>query len=336
MDGDAIRGRLAAGETVVMAGCFDALSAKLAARRRLRDDVPVGLRHRGDAARPARLRLPHADGDGRGRSPGVRRRARGGGHRRRRHRLRQPAQHHPHGRALRARRRGRASSSRTRCGRRSAGTWPASGRAPRGLAGEAAGRARRARPALRHARTDARAAVGLDEACERARMAADLGVDAIFVEAPESLEEMEAIAAATPGCIRVANMIEGGRTPLRTPAELHDLGFDLIVSPLTGLLAATRQMRPPTRRCAARGTLRDDLDLVTSFDEFAPIVDLDATTPPKAATRRRHAARMTRVSERIRGPADHPGRRGGHIPASCASRGARGHRRVRDAAELHR
>ncbi len=125
------------------------------------------------------------------------------------------------------------------------------------------------------ARTDARAAVGLEEACERVKMAADLGVDAIFVEAPESVEEMEAIAAATPGCVRVANMIEGGKTPLRTPQELHDLGFDLIVTPLTGLLAAARQMRAAYEVLRAKGTLRDDLDLVLSFDDFAPIVHLD-------------------------------------------------------------
>jgi 2-methylisocitrate lyase-like PEP mutase family enzyme len=124
------------------------------------------------------------------------------------------------------------------------------------------------------ARTDARAAVGLDEACERARMAADLGVDAVFVEAPESLDDMEAIAKATPGCVRVANMIEGGRTPLRTPAELHELGFDLIVSPLTGLLAAARQMKAAYAVLHERGTLRDDLDLVTSFDDFGEIVEL--------------------------------------------------------------
>src|SRR3954452_20544169 len=60
------------------------------------------------------------------------------------------------------------------------------------------------------ARTDARAAGGLDEAIERGRMAADLGVDAVFVEAPESLEEMEAIAAALPDRVLVANMVETG------------------------------------------------------------------------------------------------------------------------------
>ena len=125
------------------------------------------------------------------------------------------------------------------------------------------------------ARTDARAAISLDEACERVRLAAELGVDAIFVEAPESVDEMKAIAEATPGCVRVANMIEGGRTPLRTPAELHELGFDLIVSPLTGLLAATRQMQLAYATLHERGTLRDHLDLVTSFDDFAGVVDLD-------------------------------------------------------------
>jgi 2-methylisocitrate lyase-like PEP mutase family enzyme len=125
------------------------------------------------------------------------------------------------------------------------------------------------------ARTDARAAVGLDEACERARAAAAIGVDAVFVEAPESVEELQAIVEATPGCVRVANMIEGGRTPLRSPSELHDLGFDLIVTPLTGLLAAHKAMVAAYGVLHAKGTLRDDLDLVTSFDGFAPTVDLE-------------------------------------------------------------
>lgn len=125
------------------------------------------------------------------------------------------------------------------------------------------------------ARTDARAAVGLDEAIARARAAAELGVDAIFVEAPESVAEMEAIAEATPGLVRVANMIEAGRTPLLTPGELHDLGFDLIVAPLAGLFAAARAMSTAYGVLADKGTLRDDLDLVTDFGSFNALVDLD-------------------------------------------------------------
>ena len=125
------------------------------------------------------------------------------------------------------------------------------------------------------ARTDARSAVGLDEAIARAQAAAALGVDAIFVEAPESIDEMRAVADATPGTVRVANMIEAGRTPLMTPAELHELGFDLIVSPLTGLFAAAAALATAYGVLAAKGTLRDDLGLLTTFDDFNRVVRLD-------------------------------------------------------------
>jgi 2-methylisocitrate lyase-like PEP mutase family enzyme len=125
------------------------------------------------------------------------------------------------------------------------------------------------------ARTDARAAVDLKEACERARLAVEIGVDAIFVEAPESVDEMEAVAEATPGVVRVANMIEAGRTPLLTPAELHDLGFDLIVSPLTGLFAVARALEEAYGVLAEEGTLRDRLELLTTFDRFNAVVGLD-------------------------------------------------------------
>ena len=125
------------------------------------------------------------------------------------------------------------------------------------------------------ARTDARAAVGIDEACERARRAADLGVDAVFVEAPESVAELEAVAAAVPDVVRVANMIEAGRTPLLTPGELHDLGYDLIVSPLSGLFAATRALGDAYGTLHDHGTLRDHLDLVVGFEEFGEVVGLE-------------------------------------------------------------
>lgn len=126
------------------------------------------------------------------------------------------------------------------------------------------------------ARTDARAAVSLEDAIDRARRALDVGVDAVFIEAPESLAELEQIAEALPGCVRVANMIESGKTPLLTPAELHNLGFDLIVAPLGGLYAAVKALRGAYATLAEKGTLRDDLDQVMSFDEFNALVDLDA------------------------------------------------------------
>ncbi len=124
------------------------------------------------------------------------------------------------------------------------------------------------------ARTDARAARGLDEAIARGQAARDLGADAVFVEAPESVAELEAIARAIPGP-KVANMVEGGRTPLLTPDELHALGFDLIVTPLAALLASARAVRDAYAELRRVGTMRGRLDTLLSFDEFNTLIDLD-------------------------------------------------------------
>jgi methylisocitrate lyase len=126
------------------------------------------------------------------------------------------------------------------------------------------------------ARTDARAALGLDEAIERARMARDLGVDAVFVEAPQSLHELDAIAQALPGTTLVANMVETGKTPLLTPSELADRGFQLVVSPVSVLFSAVWAMQAALDRLASVGTLRDDLTRAVEFDAFTALVDLSA------------------------------------------------------------
>jgi methylisocitrate lyase len=125
------------------------------------------------------------------------------------------------------------------------------------------------------ARTDARAAIGLDEAMDRAQRARDLGVDALFVEAPESLDELATIADRLSGTTLVANMVETGKTPLLTPRELAELGFTLIVSPLSGLFAATKALRHAFGVLREAGTLRDDLDLLVDFRAFTDIVELD-------------------------------------------------------------
>ena len=124
------------------------------------------------------------------------------------------------------------------------------------------------------ARTDARAVHGLEEAIERARMARDTGVDALFVEAPESVAELEAIAAALPDVTLVANMVETGRTPLLTGTELADLGFRLVVSPLTALFAYVKAARSALDVLRERGSLRDDLDRLVAFDELTALVGL--------------------------------------------------------------
>lgn len=125
------------------------------------------------------------------------------------------------------------------------------------------------------ARTDARSAVSLTEAIERGKMARDLGADAVFVEAPESVNELEQIAASIPGVTLVANMVETGRTPLLTPQELADLGFHLIVSPLSGLFSMVAAMRRSLASLAAEGTLREHLGDLVAFDQFTSLVGLE-------------------------------------------------------------
>ena len=96
----------------------------------------------------------------------------------------------------------------------------------------------------------------------------------MFVEAPESVGELEAIAAALPDVTLVANMVETGKTPLLTPKELQELGFTLIVSPLSALFAATKAMRDALALLRAEGSLRDHLDRLVAFEDFTSIVDL--------------------------------------------------------------
>jgi methylisocitrate lyase len=124
------------------------------------------------------------------------------------------------------------------------------------------------------ARTDARAALGLEEAIARGQAARDLGADAVFIEAPQSVAEMERIARAIPGP-KVANMVEGGQTPLLAPDELHALGFDLIVTPLAALLGAARAVRDVYAELRRSGTMRRRLAELLSFEELNALLDLE-------------------------------------------------------------
>jgi 2-methylisocitrate lyase-like PEP mutase family enzyme len=87
------------------------------------------------------------------------------------------------------------------------------------------------------ARTDARTAHGLDEALRRGEKFFNAGADVLFVESPESVEELRKIGETFRGKWLLANMIEGGRTPCLPATELAALGFKIGLYPLTGLLA---------------------------------------------------------------------------------------------------
>ncbi len=87
------------------------------------------------------------------------------------------------------------------------------------------------------ARTDAKGVKGLDEAIARGQKFYELGADILFIEAPETAEEMKIICKEVPG-IQMANIIEGGKTPILTPEELHEIGFKIAAYPLTLISAA--------------------------------------------------------------------------------------------------
>jgi len=124
------------------------------------------------------------------------------------------------------------------------------------------------------ARTDARQALGLTEAIRRGVAFKEAGADAVFIEAPESKEEMKEIARNVPGPL-VANMIERGVTPLMTPDELKELGFDLIVWPLGPLYASTKALKDLYTTLRLKGTTQGMLDRLISFSEFHEIVGLE-------------------------------------------------------------
>jgi 2-methylisocitrate lyase-like PEP mutase family enzyme len=79
------------------------------------------------------------------------------------------------------------------------------------------------------ARTDARGVLGLDEALRRGYAYLDAGADALFVEAPATIEELERVGREFAGVPLVANVVEGGKTPPLSVTELHELGFSIVL-----------------------------------------------------------------------------------------------------------
>jgi len=103
------------------------------------------------------------------------------------------------------------------------------------------------------ARTDARSSLGLDEALRRAEAYARAGADVLFVESPESEDEMRRIGASVDVPL-LANMVDGGRTPVLSRDALEQLGYKLAIFPVTALLAATQAMQAVYGALARQGS----------------------------------------------------------------------------------
>ena len=133
--------------------------------------------------------------------------------------------------------------------------------------------ARKSKDFIIVARTDARAPEGLDAAIERGLQYKKIGADAIFVEAPKSVAEMKKIGKSIDAPL-VANMIEGGATPLLSTKTLYKIGFKLILYPLSILYAntfASMQILHELRKTGTTSRLKKSL---VAFDQFNDIVNL--------------------------------------------------------------
>jgi 2-methylisocitrate lyase-like PEP mutase family enzyme len=121
------------------------------------------------------------------------------------------------------------------------------------------------------ARTDARAVHGLDEALRRGERYLEAGADGLFIEAPQSVAELERVGRAFPGVPQIANMLEGGgRTPLLPPHELYRLGFAMVAYPTSLIYRVAHTIEKALADLKA-GTLAIENEGV-DFEAFKDIV----------------------------------------------------------------
>lgn len=138
-----------------------------------------------------------------------------------------------------------------------------------------AAQARQSKDFLIIARTDARTTLGLDEALRRAEAYANAGADILFVESPESLEEMRKIGE-TFKLPLVANMVEKGKTPILSRQELESLGFKLAIFPVTALLASVKAMTSVYSEFKAKGSSKDIQNTLADFGELTKLMGFES------------------------------------------------------------
>jgi 2-methylisocitrate lyase-like PEP mutase family enzyme len=141
----------------------------------------------------------------------------------------------------------------------------------------AAAQGRRSDDTVIIARTDARRPLGFEEALERAQSFAAAGADAVFIDAPESVGELERIGAEV-GAPTVANMSETGLTPLLGARKLQDFGFSIALFPTSLLRVATRAGERMLEHLRATGDTSAWLPDMMSLDELNALVGLDGLT----------------------------------------------------------
>ena len=123
------------------------------------------------------------------------------------------------------------------------------------------------------ARTDARAIMGLEEAIERGRMYVRAGADVLFIEAPLDREEFCAVSEAFDVPL-LANMAEGGKSPMFCAEELEKMGYKIVIYPVGTLFAATYAIKRVAEEIKRKGTDKGYMDKMESFSKFKDVVGL--------------------------------------------------------------
>lgn len=122
------------------------------------------------------------------------------------------------------------------------------------------------------ARTDARTTHGLDEALRRARAFEEAGADIIFLESPESIDEMKQINSELTKPT-LANMVEGGRTPIVPADQLQEMGFQLVIYPTASIYAASKAVTDLMKHLWEKGSTKG-FEQMIAFAEFNELVGL--------------------------------------------------------------
>ncbi len=125
------------------------------------------------------------------------------------------------------------------------------------------------------ARTDARGLYGLDEALKRGEAFANAGADIIFIESPESEAEMRKVGGTFAGLPLIANMVEGGSTPVLGKDALQSLGYTLAIFPVAGFLAAAAAMRSVYGHVLETGSSVDAPAALYDFKEFSRLMGFE-------------------------------------------------------------
>jgi 2,3-dimethylmalate lyase len=124
------------------------------------------------------------------------------------------------------------------------------------------------------ARTDALAVYGLEAAIERGNRYREAGADLIFIEAPQSIDDMRRITKEVQAPL-LANMVEGGKTPILSASELQAIGYSAVAFPLSTLYAAAWALREVMRKLAGEGSTKSHIGKMVVFEDFNHLVGLE-------------------------------------------------------------